>query len=558
MTEDLSPLLADGDVTDGRGDAAGAVQATSVEHDSLLVAGLLLAITGTVLFAPGYSRHLARWRSDPVVLSGLGMTRRRRWTGGTLPAVGVAALSVPIAVVVGAVGSLVLPLGAARRAEAGRSIRIDVPVTVVGCLVTALVVVAVAAAVAWRWSRATPRTTPRRVGAVTRAVAALGVPPVPATGTRFALDPSQGRDRLPVVPTMAAATAGVALAVGALVVAASMSGLLASPARYGAGWHLEVGLPLDADEGAAVAQRLAGDERVTGAALLRTGEVRVRTDSVELGEIGAVGFQRLRGDVSPAVLAGQPLGALDDVLLGSDTFDRSGVQAGDQVTLEGLRETQEARVVGRTILPLAGATFSDIGVVLPLDRFVELGAEDLVSDLDVASIAALEVPDGADRTDLRQELEAEGFRVAEPRQPNKVSVLRSIGPIAGALAVTTLVLVVATTSFALVTATRKRRGELAVLRTLGLRPAEVRRAVGWQSAVVIGGALAIGVPLGIVGGRLVWRAIADANRTVPVVDVPYLLLAGGAVALVVVALLGALPPARRAAAARPADALRSE
>ena len=132
MTEDLSPLLADGDVTDGRGDAAGAVQATSVEHDSLLVAGLLLAITGTVLFAPGYSRHLARWRSDPVVLSGLGMTRRRRWTGGTLPAVGVAALSVPIAVVVGAVGSLVLPLGAARRAEAGRSIRIDVPVTVAG------------------------------------------------------------------------------------------------------------------------------------------------------------------------------------------------------------------------------------------------------------------------------------------------------------------------------------------------------------------------------------------------------------------------------------------
>ena len=140
---------------------------------------------------------------------------------------------------------------------------------------------------------------------------------------------------------------------------------------------------------------------MTGAALLRTGEVRVRTDSVELGEIGAVGFQRLRGDVSPAVLAGQPLGALDDVLLGSDTFDRSGVQAGDQVTLEGLRETtQEARVVGRTILPLAGATFSDIGVVLPLDRFVELGAEDLVTDLDVASIAALEVPDGADRADL--------------------------------------------------------------------------------------------------------------------------------------------------------------
>jgi ABC-type lipoprotein release transport system permease subunit len=176
----------------------------------------------------------------------------------------------------------------------------------------------------------------------------------------------------------------------------------------------------------------------------------------------------------------------------------------------------------------------------------------------VASVAALAVPDAADRTTLRQELEAEGLRVTEPRQPNKVSVLRSIGPIAGALAVTTLVLVVATTSFALVTATRKRRSELAVLRTLGLRPAEVRRAVGWQSVMVVGTALALGVPLGIVGGRLVWRAVADANRTLPVVDVPYLLLASGAVALIAVALLGAIPPARRAAVSRPADALRSE
>jgi len=429
---------------------------------------------------------------------------------------------------------------------------------VLGCLVTVAVVVAVAAVVAWRWSRAAPRATPRRVGAVTRAVAALGVPPAPATGARFALDPSQGRDRLPVIPTMAAATAGVVLAVGALVVATSMSGLLASPARYGADWDLEVGLPADSDDGAAVAQRLANDARVTGAALVRTGEVRVRTDGVELGEIGAVGFQRLRGDVSPALLAGQPIGALDDVLLGSDTFDRGGVQIGDEVVLEGPDATQEARVVGRTILPSAGSTYSDIGVVLPLDRFMELGAEDLVTELDVASIAALAVPDEADRTALRQELEAEGLRVAEPSQPSKVSVLRSIRPIAGALAVTTLVLVVAATSFALVTATRKRRGELAVLRTLGLRPAEVRRAVGWQSVVVIGAALAIGIPLGIVGGRVLWQAIADTNRTIPVVDVPYLLLAGGAVALVAVAVLGAIPPARRAAASRPADALRSE
>ena len=160
LTEELSPLLTDGDVTDGRGDASGAVQATSVEHDALLVAGLLLAITGTALFAPGYSRHLARWRSDPVVLSGArheppasvdgrnAAGRRRR------PAVGAHQRSCwersdrccsPSARRGGP-----SPVGASGS---------TCPSPLLGCIVTAAVVVTVAAAVAWRWSRAAPRAT---------------------------------------------------------------------------------------------------------------------------------------------------------------------------------------------------------------------------------------------------------------------------------------------------------------------------------------------------------------------------------------------------------------
>jgi ABC-type lipoprotein release transport system permease subunit len=558
LTEALSPLLTDGDVTDGWGDAGGAIQATSVERNALLVAAALLALTGAALFIPAYSRHLARWRSDPLVLSGLGMPRRHRWVAGALPATAVAALAVPVAATLGLLGSLVLPLGAARRAELGHGVHVDVPATVLGCLATAVVVLVVAMAVAVGWSRATSRGAPRRVGSVPRAVAALGVPPVPATGTRLALDPSQGRDRLPVLPTIAAATAGVTIAVGAAVVAASVSGLLASPTRYGAGWDLEVGLPLERDQAQSVARRLGDDERVAGAALLRTGELRVRAGDTELGEIGAVGFERLRGDVSPTLLGGGPLLALDDVLLGSDSFERSSIGAGDTVTLEGPGGTQQARVVGRTILPSMGATFSDIGVVLPLERYFELGAEELVTDLDVASVATLSVPDAADRAALRRDLEAEGLRVAEPTRPGKVSMLRSIGPVALALAITTLLMAIGTTAFALVTATRKRRGELAILRALGLRRTDVRRVISWQSSVVVGAALAVGVPLGIVAGRAVWQAMAEANRTVPVVDLPALPLLMLALVLLGMALLGAIVPGHRAAGIRPADALRSE
>ena len=182
-----------------------------------------------------------------------------------------------------------------------------------------------------------------------------------------------------------------------------------------------------------------------------------------------------------------------------------------------------------------------------------------MTDLDVASIVALEVPDGPIAPPCVQELEAEGLRVAEPRQPNKVSVLRSIGPIAGALAVTTLVLVVATTSFALVTATRKRRGELAVLRTLGLRPAEVAarrrlaerrghsgprwpsayRWASWAAAWCGGPSPTPIAPCPSSTCRTCsWRAARWRWSRY--------------------ALLGAIPPARHAAAARPAEALRSE
>jgi hypothetical protein len=558
LTEQLSPLVTRGDVTDGRGDASGAAQATSIERNSLLIAGALVAVSGLVLLAPAYGRHLARRRQDPHLLSALGMPRHHRHRAGTLPGVFAGLLAIPVAVLVGVAGSLVLPLGAARRAELGRSLEVDGVAVGLGAGLTFTAVVLVAAAVAWRWSRTATEQAPRGVGTVPRVVAAMGLRPVVAAGARLALDPGSSDDRLPVVPTIAATAVGAALAVGALVVAASTTGLLGSPSRYGAAWDLEVRLRGEPAEAEAAASRLATDDRVAGAAILRTGELRVRSERADLGEIGAVGFRRLRGDVGPAVLTGAPLGALDDVLLATDSYERGGVQPGDKVTVEGGVASAVARVVGRTILPAVGATFSDIGVILPLEQYEALGAEGLVDTLDVSAVAVLVVPDDGDRAALEAELLADGFSVEHPGRPMKVTVLRGIGPVAVALAVATTVVVLTATTFALVTATRRRRGELAVLRALGLRPAEVSRAVGWQAVVVIGVALAAGIPLGVIGGRVVWRAIADANHTLPVVDVPLGRVALAVVVLLLVALGGALVPARRAAAVHPADVLRSE
>ena len=116
----------------------------------------------------------------------------------------------------------------------------------------------------------------------------------------------------------------------------------------------------------------------------------------------------------------------------------------------------------------------------------------------------------------------------------------------------------ATVAHALVTTVRRRRRELAIMRSIGLTRRQSRIAIAWQATIIAAAGVVIGVPLGIVAGRALWRQLA---HNFPVVYVPPLALL--AVLLVVPAaillanLLAALP-ARSAARIRPAEALRTE
>ena len=83
-------------------------------------------------------------------------------------------------------------------------------------------------------------------------------------------------------------------------------------------------------------------------------------------------------------------------------------------------------------------------------------------------------------------------------------------------------------------------------------------SVAWHASALATAALIIGVPLGIVIGRLVWTAIVDDIGLVsaPVVSISAI---GVVVMLVlVVANLAALGPGIAAARSRPANALRTE
>jgi hypothetical protein len=116
----------------------------------------------------------------------------------------------------------------------------------------------------------------------------------------------------------------------------------------------------------------------------------------------------------------------------------------------------------------------------------------------------------------------------------------------------------ATLAHALVTSIRRRRRDLAILKTLGFVRRQVSAAVAWQATTVVALALVVGLPLGIAAGRWAWTLFAGqlGVEAEPVVGLWAVLLAVPATALV--ANLVAAIPGRSAAQTQPALTLRSE
>ncbi|HYV81744.1 MAG TPA: FtsX-like permease family protein, partial [Streptosporangiaceae bacterium] len=135
--------------------------------------------------------------------------------------------------------------------------------------------------------------------------------------------------------------------------------------------------------------------------------------------------------------------------------------------------------------------------------------------------------------------------------------LQGVSGLPVALALLLTLLAIGTVAHTLVTSVRRRRRELAILKTIGFVARQVRATVAWQATAIAGASLAVGLPLGVVAGRSAWSLFATqvAIEPVPVIS-PLVLLA--IPAIIVVANAVAALPARAAARSQPATALRTE
>ena len=110
----------------------------------------------------------------------------------------------------------------------------------------------------------------------------------------------------------------------------------------------------------------------------------------------------------------------------------------------------------------------------------------------------------------------------------------------------------------LVSAVRRRRRDLAVLRTLGFVRRQVSAVVAWQATTVALIAIAIGLPLGAAAGRSVWTLVTDRLGLAPDAVMPAGLLFVLARVALVAANLVAVIPGLLASRTQPAKILRTE
>jgi hypothetical protein len=151
-----------------------------------------------------------------------------------------------------------------------------------------------------------------------------------------------------------------------------------------------------------------------------------------------------------------------------------------------------------------------------------------------------------------------GPYITAAERPANVASLASIVGLPVALSGLLALIAAGTLAHTLVSSTRRRRRDLAILKTLGFTRRQVRHAVGWQATTIAGIALLIGLPAGIAGGRWAWRVFAAQLGVLPEPAVPLTTVFIAIPAALALANLVAAAPGRAAARTQPGAVLRTE
>ena len=518
-----------------------------------LIVGASLLVVAQALIRQGQIESL-----DDRTLRAIGMIRRELWAVGLARTAAIAVAGAAAAAGLAVLVSPLFPVGLARVAEPAPGV--DVNLALVGGGFVAIVVLVMFAGAISSWRSACGgadtdllarhgRVRPR---AIMRFLQRSRLPLPAVLGARHALERQRGArgTAVPVWTTAVASTIAVATLVAAATFGASLNYLLDTPRLYGWSWDAQVGGQGLPDVGAQIGAGLADNASISDFAAGTVLEVDIEGVRVE-----AFAVDPVKGVVSPALLAGRAPDGPREIVLGSKTLERLGVDVGNSVDVRIGDHQESFEVVGR-------AVFTNIGDTGQLGRgaFLTLSAlEQSVPD-PPHNIVLVRIVPGRDRAEALSRLRraVAPLPMASASLPTDLVSFGRVDNLPLLVAAVLGALAAAVLAHTLITTIHRRRRELAILKTLGFRRRQVAGTVAGQATTLAVIALAVGIPLGTIIGRVAWSRFAAAQgiSSAPTVDV-------GAIALfvpaiILAALVVAAIPAWLAARVSPATALRGE
>jgi hypothetical protein len=541
--------------SDAEQTAGRARRAMHVQAVALLAFAALTAVGGLLVAGQSVARQVQLDASEQAVLRAVGMTRGQLVAVTLVRVALVGAGGAVLAAALAVLASPLAPIGLARQAEVDPGFSVDVPVIALGVVAVLAAVLARAGIAAWWVTQAAggagaPDRAARPSSLAAEQVARAGATPSAVTGIRLALEPGRGEAGAPARTAVVGVVVAVAAVAASLTFAGSLDRLARTPALQGWNWDAVVGNPNDEPDISPKGKLLGRNPLVSGYTL-----VEQIADKLDVGgtAVPVLGIRPVSGSVLPRVLSGREPRSADEIALGRATLRRLGRGLGDVVPVEGPGGRRPLRIVGTVLLPGASSDLTmSTGAVLTLDGLGALVPGGHPRQFLVGY--APEVDRQAADASLRRDF---GRTVLRAAVPDEVENLRRVSGLPVLLAALLAVLGAATLGHLLVTSVRRRRRDLAVLKTLGFVRRQVSATVAWQATTLAALALLVGLPLGVAAGRWAWLLVNAGlgSGAGPVTPVPVLAVVP---ATVLVANLVAALPARAAAATRPAVVLRSE
>ena len=555
----------------------GQVQrATKPEAIALGVFGAIAAAAALLISLLVFTRTLRADSRERETLRALGANRAMLIGEPMLGVVGAAVLGFGLALLVAVLLSPVAPLGEVRAIDPRPGLAIDWTVIGFGAVLLVGIVSLLALGLAALAARSRPD---RRAGGQTSFVvswaSALGLPTPAVTGLRFAVHSGSGPESVPVTSAILGAVLAVGVVATTLTFGSGLHALVSQPSLYGWNWDYAIQLAGSGNLPAVALPWIRADHLVGSASPYNFANAQLdgQTVPILLTDNNAA--------VTPAVLMGHGVQSDDQVVLGPTTMAQLHAHVGGTVTLSyGAPKDAPVyipprtfRVVGTATLPsigTAGALHTSMGGGAVISLSVETPA--FAAAVSGGTPASLVGPDiilirlraGVGQADGLRSLNqivtridkytanipqfgGGVFQVLPVQQPAEIVNYRSMGVIPSVLSGWLALGAAAALGVVLLSSVRRRRRELALLKTLGLIRNQLAAVVSWQASATAAVGALIGIPLGIVLGRVLWTFFARDISAVPQATVPVLQVVLVGVATLVLANLVALAPARLAA-----------